>query len=324
MKEYDQLKSWREQNIKTVSGDSIKLNEFHDRLIIATVHVAIEKVKSEWGPAPARFSFFIMGSAGRSEQSVWSDQDHGIIYQGPEEVNPYFLKLGEEISNALFAVGYDFCDGNVMASNPRWCKSTAAWADQLHDWFDNESWESLRHFSTFFDSRVLVGNEEYLAELKRIAFWRLEQNKNLYLRLIENVSHIRKGVGLFGQLLPNSYGDEAGTINLKEKVFFPYVNSLRLLALWEKLTEPSTLVRFKRLESTYGYLENYKNLFIILLNYRLRFQHDTKSYEKVHLLEVERLTRKEKQELKQMMKNGYKLFSDTRGIIEKGVRLENK
>lgn len=324
MKNYGRLKQWREQNVSSVIDDPQKLNQFHDDLMKKTVGVAVKNVESEWGLPPAHFAFFIMGSAGRSEQSIWSDQDHGIIFEGSDENQEYFLRLGEEITEALSHVGYDYCDGKVMASNPLWCKSLDSWMKQIESWLEIESWESLRYFSTFFDSRVLIGDHNFLDKLKRNAFIILDQNPNLYIRLIENVSHLRKGIGVFGQLLPAMTGEETGQLNIKEKVFFAYVNSLRLLALKEKILAPDTLSRFEQLpKENYETIMKYRNEFLKLLHYRLHFQKDAKNYEKVHLLNVERLSKQEKQELKQIMKRGYKLFSETKAMIEKDVRHGN-
>jgi CBS domain-containing protein len=318
------LKQWREQMITSVANDYEKLNIFHDELMKKAINIAIEKVKSEQGEPPVHFAFFLMGSSGRGEQSVWSDQDHGIIFDGPNECNPYFLTLGKEISTVLKVVGYAYCDGKVMASNPLWCKSKTEWEKQINEWLNEQSWESIRYFSTFFDSRVLTGKNHLLVELKEFSFLEVEKDPHLYHRFIENVSHIKKGIGLFGQLLSSSHGQEAGSINIKEKVFFPYVNSLRIIAMKEHLTVPSTLSRFHHLPNSYHHIKGYKNDFIKLLNYRLHFQRDSKSYEKVHLLKVDRLTKNEKQELKRIMKNGYRLFSETRAIIEKGVQYGNQ
>ncbi|MBD8071513.1 DUF294 nucleotidyltransferase-like domain-containing protein [Bacillus sp. PS06] len=314
------LRKWREETIATVGSDYQKLNTFHDELIRKAFLIAIEKVKSVQGDPPAHFAFFLMGSSGRGEQSVWSDQDHGMIFDGSEKCNSYFLALGEEVSTIMSELGYAYCDGKVMSSNPLWCKSKQQWQKQIEDWLDEQSWESIRHFTTFFDSRVLIGDQQLLLELKEYVFLRLERDHGLYQRFVENVSHLKKGIGLFGQLLTTDHGEEAGTINMKEKVFFLYVNSLRILALKEGLTVASTISRFNNLPDSYETIKGYKKDFVDLLQFRLAFQKDSKSYENVHLLKISRLTKQEKQELKRIMKNGYKLFADTRAIIEKGVQ----
>lgn len=317
MNSYTELKEAREQRMGAVSMNHIKLNLLHDELIAKAVHLALDTVRSERGNPPAPFAFFLMGSAGRFEQSVWSDQDHGIIFAGNDDSKSYFLRVGAEITNALAVAGYEPCDGKVMASNPLWCKSVADWQLQVADWLEEASWQSLRHFSTFFDSRVLVGEKGYLKELKQTSFSILQDNPDLYIRLIDNVDFLKKGVGIFGQLLPEQQGEQSGTIQLKQKAFFPYVNALRLLALKNKIFAPSTLSRFRQLTNDYQAIKSVESDFIELLDYRLKFRKNAQTYEEVHLIPMQSLNKEAKQELKQLMKKGYKLFSDVKSIIEK-------
>ncbi len=317
LENYQQLKEWREEKIKSVSSDHYELNRFHDVLMKKIVQIALKEVESEWGKPPTHFAFFVMGSAGRSEQSVWSDQDHGIVYDGENVTfKDYFLKVGEEITKGFAVTGYEKCDGNVMASNPYWCKSTLQWEKQILEWLDEADWEALRYFSTFFDSRVLVGDANILLNLKQVAFSKLAEIPSLYQRLYENVGYIKKGLGIFGQLLPEEKGTDAGTINIKQTIFFPYVNSLRLLALLEKIPEASTLERFQRLSEEYKTIKKYQADFLKLLNYRLYFQKETVSYQKVHLLQVKSMSSREKASLKELIKNGRKLFKETKEIID--------
>lgn len=317
LENYQQLKEWRDQKIKSVSWDHHELNKFHDKLMRRTVQIALKEVESEWGSPPTHFAFFVMGSAGRSEQSVWSDQDHGIVYDGENPLfHDYFLKVGQEITKGFAVTGYEKCDGNVMASNPYWCKSTIEWEKQILAWLDEADWESLRYFSTFFDARVLVGKEDLLQRVKQVAFLKLAEVPSLYQRLYENVGFIKKGLGIFGQLLPKEKGEDAGNINIKQTILFPYVNALRLLALLEKIPESSTLKRFQRLPEEYASIKKYQTDFLKLLNYRLYFQKETVNYEKVHLLHVKSMSANEKESLKELIKNGRKLFKETKKMID--------
>ncbi|UOR12129.1 DUF294 nucleotidyltransferase-like domain-containing protein [Halobacillus amylolyticus] len=317
LKSYAELKQWRQRKLNAVSTDHRKLNLFHDELIRETVQMAAENLRGEWGNPPAPFSFFLMGSAGRFEQSVWSDQDHGIIYDSHDNCQAYFLRLGAEISHALTLVGYERCEGGVMASNPLWCQSVHAWKTQITDWLTEASWQSLRHFLTFFDSRVLTGEVHYLNELKNKGFTILQQQPKLYFRLVENVDFIKKGVGVFGQLLPEQHGEKAGRIQLKQTVLFPYVNAMRLLALKERIESPSTLSRFKELRTMYSFVKGFEGDFIQLLEFRLHFRKEAQSYKEVQLIPIDTLSRVHKQELKQLIKRGQKLFSETKTIVEK-------
>lgn len=316
-KSYTELYQWRKNQIQTVSNDHFELNHFHDVLIEKTIKIAMKKVQGERGNPPAPFALFLMGSAGRFEQSVWSDQDHGIIFNGDESCLDYFLALGAEIRDGMVETGYELCEGRVMSSNPLWCKSIKAWKEQITSWLNEESWESLRHFSTFIDSRVLIGETHFLDEAKQEAFTFLENNPHLYHRLIENVEFVQKGIGIFGQLLPERQGEHSGSLKLKQKVFFPYVNAARLLALKENMLVPSTLSRLQNLPDHYREVKQYEADFQRLLDFRLHSRKEAKSYKEVHLIPLRTLSKSEKKELKWLMKRGYSFFSKTKSIVEK-------
>ncbi|MGP4074959.1 DUF294 nucleotidyltransferase-like domain-containing protein [Halobacillus sp. K22] len=313
---YDEISQWREETMGSVADDYRQLNAFHDQLMYQTLRIAQETIESEQGPPPAPFAFFLMGSAGRSEQSVWSDQDHGIIFDGASHCQDYFLKLGAEISHGLAIAGYEKCEGNVMASNPLWCRSIESYKKQIQDWLNEESWQSLRNFSILFDSRVLDGNEEFLLRMKRKSFAVLEDQPHLYSRLVDNFEFIKKGVGVFGQLLTEQRQGMKGEIHLKETAYFPYVNALRILALKKGVSAAPTLDRFEILSYSYPFIEAYENDFRKLLNFRLRYKKAAVSYEKVHLLPLDQMSKQDKQELKHLIKRGQQLFAKSKSVLK--------
>ncbi|SER36043.1 CBS domain-containing protein [Gracilibacillus ureilyticus] len=314
--DYEEIKLFRERYIHK-QKDYQSLNTFHDRLTWQTINTAIQKVEEEQGKSPAPFAFFVMGSAGRCEQSVWTDQDHGIVYRGGSDEKDYFLELGEEIAAGLEVIGYPRCEGKVMASEPMWTHSTDNWINQVEKWLEEATWQSLRHFSTFFDSRVVIGESSLLDEIKRSTFNFLDNNPEVYRRLIDNVSFLRKGIGIFGQLLPEQSGPMTGSIHLKTTTFFPYVNSLRLLALMDHHLRASTVDRFIYLKENYPFLIEYEDQFKRLLEFRYEHTRLARNYEEVHYVSLAKLSKSDKQELKQFMKSGAELFEKTKSLIEK-------
>ncbi|MDO6657825.1 DUF294 nucleotidyltransferase-like domain-containing protein [Anaerobacillus sp. 1_MG-2023] len=317
---YEDLNKMREQQIKNVATDHFALNHFHDQLMSQIVHLAVEKVKKEWGPPPSPFSFFLMGSGGRFEQALWSDQDHGIVYEvTSEEASNYFLKLGKEISVGLNTVGYEFCDGNVMASNPLWCKSVEEWKRQLENWMDDESFEAIRHLLIFIDARVLVGRYKFIEDLKQGIHSKIEESPYLLKRMLKNTMRLQKGIGVFGQILVETHGTHTGEINLKQTALFPYVNAVRLLALKDSVMMTSTLARLGALsENSRSEWKQYEDKFRQLLQFRLRYGKQ-EDYEAVHYVTIDSLPKEKKKELKEIMKKGIEFYNDTTKHIEKGV-----
>ncbi|HWI48115.1 MAG TPA: DUF294 nucleotidyltransferase-like domain-containing protein, partial [Rummeliibacillus sp.] len=166
---YETIKEWKDQTIFHFNDDLKGLNSFHDQVMRKVMQVAIIRLNK--GGPPCNFSWFVTGSGGRLEQSFISDQDHGIIYEeDAEESNSYFKALGEELSDGLAIVGYPYCKGAIMSSNPLWCKSIDAWKEQLLTWMEDESWEAIRYLQIFYDARVLEGKVNYVRYLKSVIY----------------------------------------------------------------------------------------------------------------------------------------------------------
>ncbi|MFW6348731.1 MAG: DUF294 nucleotidyltransferase-like domain-containing protein, partial [Cyclonatronaceae bacterium] len=98
-------------------------------------HIALYDGIKTYGRPPCDFMFMVMGSEGRFEQTLKTDQDNAIVFSGDEAAHqPYFLKLGAAVNDALHAFGFDLCKGEVMARNPKWCRSLEGWKRYFSTW----------------------------------------------------------------------------------------------------------------------------------------------------------------------------------------------
>ena len=308
METYESIKEWKDAHIFSFQANNVSLNNFHDRVMLKVLDIAKEKTKQK--QPPCNFVWFITGSGGRFEQGLISDQDHGIVYEESTPENDlYFKELGEEISNGLDIVGYPYCNGNIMSSNPVWCKSFKEWEIQLNQWMEEKSWESIRYLQIFYDARALYGNEDYINQLKTTIYLHQKVHPNLLRRFMENVKLLKNALGPMGQILVEQHGVYQGHINLKYAAFLPYVNSIRLLSVKEGLIETSTLERIDVLQEKKEYealLKNSNENFKLLMNYRLSlFQ--VKEYDDTHYLNVKNLTKEQRKEIKRILKYGKKL-----------------
>ncbi|SOC36022.1 DUF294 nucleotidyltransferase-like domain-containing protein [Ureibacillus acetophenoni] len=308
METYESIKHWKDQNISSYLDTNQSLNDFHDQVMSKVLDVAMKKL-SKYN-IPCEFTWFITGSGGRLEQGIVSDQDHGIIYAKSDiESDAYFLALGKEISVGLNIVGYPYCKGNIMSSNPVWCKSFVQWERQLFNWMADESWESIRYLQIFYDARELYGNTNYIQELKYSIYQYQIEHPSLLHRIVANIKHVRNAIGPLGQIMIEQHGKFQGGINLKYAAFIPYVNSIRLLAIKEGILECSTLQRIEVLNGMEIYgnvLEGCESNFSNLLNYRMTFLNGA-SYDDTHYLNVRLLTNEQKKEIKRILKDGKSL-----------------
>lgn len=323
---YDQINDFRLQGIALASRNNKYLNEFHDQIYELVISLALRRLNMSYGDPPSPFTFFVMGSAGRFEQSIWSDQDHGIVFEtNNDETKKYFINLGQEISDGLELAGYPKCSGGVMSSNPLWCKPMTEWKTQIHQWAADSSWESIRYLLIFADARPLYGEEFPLFNLKKQYFSSIEE-KHLIKRMLQNTMHFKKGVGVLGQLLVETHGTFSGSINLKDTAFFPYVNAARLLALNERITETSTLLRLNLISQdalTLNESKFFASNFSRLLDFRLHHGNHY-NYETGHYVNGDKLIKSERKELKDSLKAGELLYFKVRGQIEKENQYGNE
>ncbi|WP_080846980.1 DUF294 nucleotidyltransferase-like domain-containing protein [Cytobacillus gottheilii] len=314
---YLDIKSWKAKNVNQNMQNTDMLNKFHDRIIENVVMLTIEKI----GEPPCNFAFFLTGSGGRFEQGLFSDQDHGIIYkEDTKEANMFFLRLGEEISFGLNEVGYPYCEGNVMSSNPLWCKSLQEWRFQLKDWMEEASWASIRNLQIFYDARSLIGEEQLVEELKTFIHEYGQKHSYLVKRVMENVQHFKNSIGPLGQIIVEEKGKYHGCIDLKYSAFIPFVNAIRILAVKEGIQVTSTEARMLALLKDKQYASELKDSYFAykaLLQIRVNRMKDVTSYEDAHYLNVVGLSKIERAELKHILKQAKQLHQYVIALIEK-------
>ena len=319
---YESIKNWRVHHLSQHLEDSTALNRFHDSVMRKTFDHALTRLGK--GNPPCPYTWFITGSGGRMEQGMISDQDHGIIYENSNlETQEYFLALGVELSYGLNIVGYPYCEGGIMCSNPLWSKSIEEWKVQISQWMKEASWSTIRYLQIFYDARRLVGTDSFIPELKSFIHQFQKDNPRLLKRMMDNVMHMKTAIGPLGQLIVEEKGIHTGSIDLKYSAFLPYVNAVRILAIKEGILDTATIDRLNRLIALPKYqqeLLDYKINFQKLFHYRLGLFQQADSYDDTHYLNIKHFSKEKKKELRKILKDGKKLHQYVSGIIEKGVK----
>ena len=230
--------------------------EYITRLITTFSDAILDKVIefsiAELGSPPCKFAFMIMGSEGREEQTLISDQDNGIIYEDLKNdkdkasASAYFGQLAELVCNHLNTAGYKFCSGDCMAKNPKWCQPLLNWKKHFHHWIYEGSPEDLLHASIFFDFRGVWGDLELTDRLKSFLMDSVEKRAGFLRHLTENALHFKPPIGLFGKLLVESKGKHKDALNLKWAMQ-PIVDFARVYSLKHGIVQTNTLTRLFRL-----------------------------------------------------------------------------
>lgn len=244
------------QLIKTMIQNGAR-SEIVNRLV---THISDEILKKlvefaigNLGHPPLPFVFIIMGSEGRREQTLKTDQDNAIIYQDPpsadtEKVHEYFLLLGKTVCGWLDKAGYAYCKGDVMAQNPKWCQPLKIWKSYFTKWIATPEPLALMHASIFFDFRSGYGEISFIEKLREHLFKELKgRNTDLfYYHLSKNAMQFKPPLGFFRNFVVESQGKHKNAFDIK-KAMTPIVDFTRLYALSSKVKATNTLNRLEAL-----------------------------------------------------------------------------
>jgi len=203
------------------------------------------------GQPPAKFVFMILGSEGRREQTLKTDQDNAIIFEDvPKEdesmVRDYFLKFGEKVCTMLDQAGYEFCTGDVMAKNPKWCQPLSKWKEYFSSWIHAAEAEDLLQASIFFDFRIGYGDDILIDSLRQHLFGSLEGWSGFFRHLTENALYFKPPLGFFRNFVVESKGEHRDAFDIKSAMT-PIVDFARIYALKNKIEETNTLQRLRQL-----------------------------------------------------------------------------
>ncbi|MFC5470015.1 DUF294 nucleotidyltransferase-like domain-containing protein [Cohnella suwonensis] len=230
------------------------LNELHDALIARTIALAeYDLARLGLGAPPVPYTYMLFGSGGRHEQTTYSDQDSCLIYADASDVDEaaryraYFSRLSEKIVNDLITIQYPPCEGNVISSNAEWCLPLSGWEEKIDRWFAEPGWENVRYLLIVADARRVYGDSALADKAKDRFFGDVLSRPVIAKRMMENTIRHKVLVGVFGQLLTEEYGEDAGSLDVKYGAYIPMVNAFRLLAIQAGIRETSTLGRIERL-----------------------------------------------------------------------------
>ncbi len=237
----------------TNGANAANINRFITAVTDATTKRVLELVVEKMGPPPRPFAFMVMGSEGRREQTLKTDQDNAIIYADGDPVqdaktHAYFIRLGETVCNQLDQVGYTFCPGEIMARNPKWCQSFSVWKGYFTHWIRKAEPEDLLQASIFFDFRWAYGDEQLVRQLREHLFQSLEGWSGFFRHLTENALHFKPPLGFFRNFVVESKGEHRNAFDIKSAMT-PIVDFARIYALKQHINETNTLRRLSHLRS---------------------------------------------------------------------------
>jgi PAS domain S-box-containing protein len=235
----------------------------------------IELAQRELGNPPAGFVFICLGSEGRKEETLFTDQDNAIIYEDVSKgkevaVNEYFLRLGERVCNSLDYVGYSYCKGNIMAKNHQWCKPLSDWEKYFTGWVGTPEPQNLLDASVFFDLRTVFGDRIITEKLRETVSGSIKDNPLFLYHLACNTFNTKPQHISSGNLLSDRNAD---MVDLKSAVV-PIIMFARTYSLQNNIVCTNTIERLIALKEKNILTENTVDEIVYAYNFlmKLRFR----------------------------------------------------
>ncbi|MFG6159278.1 putative nucleotidyltransferase substrate binding domain-containing protein [Halomonas sp. 1390] len=183
----------------------------------------------------------VMGSEGRGEQILKTDQDNGLILADDLDW-PDCQEQMQRLTETLIELGYPPCPGDIMVSNPEWVGTESQWRGRIAQWAAKRDGESLMRLAILLDAHAVAGNASLLARLREELFERCSRDEILLSYFARTALRFSTPLTLFGSLKKPQHG-----VDIKKGGIFPIVHGVRTLALERRITATSTLERLEAL-----------------------------------------------------------------------------
>ena len=191
----------------------------------------------------ANACLFVMGSEGRGEQLLKTDQDNGLVLRDGYAPPAELAAICQRFSDALTRFGYPPCPGGIMLSNPAWRMSQAEFAQTARRWLALPEPDSLMNLAIFMDAHAVSGDARLLDAVKASLMQMATDSDALLARFASAIDAFGGSVGWWNRLL----GDAGERLNLKKEGIFPLVHGVRSLALAGRLDATGTVERIEAL-----------------------------------------------------------------------------
>tara|TARA_R110002012_G_scaffold206357_2_gene376153 strand:+ start:9459 stop:11354 length:1896 start_codon:yes stop_codon:yes gene_type:complete len=202
---------------------------------------------------PVTFSWLAIGSQGRHEQLLRTDQDNCLVFENVaakdyQATQSYFLNFAQKVNDALHTIGFEYCPANMMANNPKWCLSVSEWQKQFTNWISTPDPDNLMLCTIFFDFDLVYGNKKLVNELTEIIFKAIKSHDIFLNHLGVNALKNPPPLSFFRNFLVENSGEHQDQFDIKARAMMPLVDAARLLILSKNEAGfNNTIARYERL-----------------------------------------------------------------------------
>ncbi len=222
----------------------------------ALLRRALEIVRAEVGSNPfgLRWCWLSLGSQGRKEQLLRTDQDSALLFEKPhtsevlEEVRDWFVAMAEQVAGLLAEAGYPYCPAEMMAHNPKWCLTLDEWEAQFGHWIRQPTPEAVLKSNIFFDFRPVFGDTTLVQQLRDRVLSQLRGQELFLAHMARQAQDKPPPLTFFRKFVLERSGTHQDTFDIKARAIMPLADAARVLILHNgRLEITNTVARFHTL-----------------------------------------------------------------------------
>jgi len=242
-------------------------------------------------------ALLVMGSEGRHEQILRTDQDNALIIADDVDVE-LFTPFMEQFSAHLEQLGFPLCPGRVMVNNPQWRGSVTSFKNRIDNWVESFDEEALQMLSIFVDAHCVSGNKKLLDETKEYLQRRFTGREDILAHLAKATLSFETPLSMFSSFIVEKSGHK-DEFDLKKGGIFAIVHGVRTLALERHIVETNTIERIKALNNANLFdkqfatelIEAYDTLLSVRLKVRLQYPDDLESANYINPAKLDKIER---------------------------------
>ncbi|GAM10202.1 putative nucleotidyltransferase substrate binding domain protein [Geobacter sp. OR-1] len=260
--ELNQLEMERFLKVQAVPALHASCTEYRDVLARRALELVEEELSSAGkGLPPLPYALISMGSDGREEQTLITDQDYLIVYadDGGEEADRYFREFSDLLVDRLEEIGFKKCTGGIMPSNPTWRGSYSQWRKKLlaimrYEYEDYA--KNLMDLIVLSDARYVAGNKELAYDLIDLIRGLERDYFQVLWGMAKAATEMKLALGFMKRLWTEGSGEHKGEFNVKLLAWAPLVMNIRILSINQGIPATSTLSRIELLEKEGSFSRN--------------------------------------------------------------------
>ena len=237
--------------IKSLNAKGVKI-EFISKLINQLNKKLLDKLFIMLAPEEliGKSTLVVMGSEGRGEQILKTDQDNALILDDDCTISDEKLQQFTTLfTETLVDFGFPRCEGNIMVSNPYWCRRESKFKDLIYEWIMQPSPDNFMNLAIFYDAVSVSGDRAVVLRLKEYLFKIASNSQQFNAHFAKIISSFTVPLGFFDGFVFDTKDDKhKNELNIKKGGIFIIVQGVRSLSLEYKLYNTSTEKRVKKLK----------------------------------------------------------------------------